>query len=302
MSIKIVPINLLKFNEIGIHEKTSLIYQDKYGSMRKSVSKLKLKQALTLPIVLSTLLYPKLIPLCVILQGLLVRSLLGLRKERSSIVEKIYLLKNGCQLLIITIDNTMSLVNIKDIIEYQEITEDNFILKTVDKVFSINLGNEISEFYLFKKIVFERFNVETRYALRKYNRFTINKIPEFIKEQMKKIVISYNLPPYSKISINSIKAIYLKRHYTHLLYHNKNRIERMINKKKNDSFYDAKKKIGLNLYSHKKFEKKFGEDIYHFMARLNSSEEERKRCLQLLEDCPTNGRNIVSYKKKLKLI
>ena len=299
--IKIIPLNRMKFQDIGFHEKVSKIYEDSY-SKSKSSSKLMINGFSSLTVLINIFLFPKALPLFLMAQIYLTRNRLLLLKNRSTTVHKIYLVKNGYQIIVFTNDNSFTLINIKDILEIINISKEEFLFNTFDKKFKIDLKNEINELYSFKKIIFERYNIETQFSLKNYNRFTINKLPDFLKDQIKKKTINYKIPsPYSN-SINSLKLFYRKSLLGQNYIYNKRYFHLFNREKQKDPLIKAKKKFKLDYYTNYKFERKFGIDIYHFMAKLNSSDEERANCLKLLEDSPTNGRNLSSYKKKLKLI
>jgi hypothetical protein len=189
---KYVPSKILKFQDISFHEPVCKIYekkenkgQDKISNFYKLISVAMYTTLLFNPY--NYLIDPQLSSYNFILQNLnwitniigqplLFLKLKKTEKNSSIYVKNLYILKNGHQVLIITEDNSVSLINIKDFAKYEEYDDfDKIILKTFDKIFIIDIKNS-KEFNedIFSAIKMRRI-VNTQSSYSNYNRLTVQK-------------------------------------------------------------------------------------------------------------------------------
>jgi len=192
---KYVPSKILKFEDISFHEPVCKIYEKKENVRKFPADKIsKYYKFLSLTLY-TTLLFnpynyifaPYLTSYSIILNNLnWITNLLGQpliffklkqnEKNSSMNAKKVYLLKNGHQILIITEDNSVSLINIKDISNYEEFDHyDKIFLKTFDKIFMVDIKN-LKEYNedIFQALKMRRI-VNTQSSYSNYNRLTVQK-------------------------------------------------------------------------------------------------------------------------------
>lgn len=146
------------------------------------------------------------------------------------------------------------------------------------------------------------------------------RIDEALKAQIKPTVLKYKIPKeyfYSLYSFRALKKLknanlfnrfYGKSCNLRLAKGNKSPfIDKKISNENIENvqnFETAKKKFKLTFYSNARFELKFGENIYRFIANLNSCKEDSKQFNELMDkinNANTLGRRVTYFNKKLML-
>ena len=167
-SFKYIPLKKLNFEDIGFSEKVSLIYEQKnYDSKFKNF---KIGFGSVIFMIGLNFMYSieGINYLSPIFLGILLRYLIKTfnfnRRNLSSIVKKIYLCKNGNQLIMLTFNDFYHLVNIKD---FKNISF--FDLKKFKEIEKDNKNiNEIEEEVLLFETYDKRFIINTKYENLKY--------------------------------------------------------------------------------------------------------------------------------------
>jgi len=185
-SYKYIPIEKIKFEDIGFRETVSLIYSQDDKIKRNIDQKIKIKKAFFLTGILGISAvgintYSLGIPL--LISPFLYRQNAIEKKYLLSHVNKIYLCKNGHQLLMQTLDGYFQLIHIKDItnihlydIKKKKIIVDNdndnnninisnnnlnlnfdgYLFELIDKKFVINLSPSVAK--IFNNEIFDSLN------------------------------------------------------------------------------------------------------------------------------------------------
>jgi len=179
-SFKYVPLKKLKFEEINFYEPVSKIYE-----LDKPINKQAIDRKI---IAASTLLYTNLVfdpfllswlnlAINIIAQPFLYYKYISIRKETSHAIKLMYILRNGQQVLIKTVDNSTYLIHIQDFEDIRSIGEDSYIFKTNEKMFTLNnKHNQIK--YINEEIVNaikEGRLIKTNKSFSNYDRLTIDK-------------------------------------------------------------------------------------------------------------------------------
>jgi hypothetical protein len=173
--IKFIPLKRLAFKDLGYVEKLCTIYEGKNPeNFAKKQNFLKFISLSTL----SIFFVPSVqgiykLGINILVQPLLFRLYNKQKRESTMKVQKIYLCKNGCQMIIETEDSAIHLLNIKDI---SKVTEENDILtlEFFDKIFLINLQSENMNSDVLYAIRGGRM-IDTYNNYSNYNRFTFAK-------------------------------------------------------------------------------------------------------------------------------
>lgn len=172
-----IPYAKIKFKEHGFHEKTSLIYEIN----ENRVKQMKIPNILikSLSPVSFTLLFSPIetfysYGLIGLINFLVFRQFSLIKQRNNTSVKSIYLLKNGAQIVILTWDNSVNVLNIKDI-RIQQINN-QILISTFDKEFFLNLNEDLDNlnFELFEAIK-QLKNINTRFNRHNYNRLTLPK-------------------------------------------------------------------------------------------------------------------------------
>lgn len=143
--MKYIPLKKLKFEEIGYIEQASKIYENNINKIKKT--NISLNSNKILSYILLSSLFISANPFSTIITNLLVQPILlikrtSLKKVKTEMVDTIYILQNGHQILIHTFSKAVHIINIKDIINFQENENyDKITLKTSERYFIIELTN-----------------------------------------------------------------------------------------------------------------------------------------------------------------
>ena len=203
---KYIPSKTLQFKENSFHESLCKIYENKIQNPQNETSKNSINIStyykmislgmyttllfnpfafmtaqlasggLTLNLTLN-LLFKNLNWIANIIgQPLILLKLKKDEKNSSRAVQNFYILKNGHQVLIVTLDNSVHLINIKDFVKFEESFESDTInLKTFDKEFEIDTKNsKIFNEDIFNAIKMRRI-INTSSSYSSYNRLTVQK-------------------------------------------------------------------------------------------------------------------------------
>ena len=172
-SIKFIPFKRLNFKEEGYEEKLCNIFQS--TSSTNLINKHKGLKMLSILLFSSILKFGTTSALInAIIQPILIRTIFKVKKRITMEVNKIFLIKNGIQVMIITIDGSYHIVNIHDFIKF---SQDGDILRmdTFEKTFFINLeDNEYVNNDIIRGIK-ERRQIDTNNCIKNYHRFTFKK-------------------------------------------------------------------------------------------------------------------------------
>jgi hypothetical protein len=172
-SIKFIPIRRLNFKDEGYEEKLCNIYTAMPNT--KLATKQKFLKIFSFLLFSTTFKFGTISALInVALQPLLIRSIYKNKKKLTMDVVRIFLIKNGTQVMIITTDGSYHIVNIHDFIKFTQ-NEDVLRLETFEKTFFINLeDNENINSDIIRGIK-ERRQIDTNNCIRNYHRFTFKK-------------------------------------------------------------------------------------------------------------------------------
>lgn len=177
-SNKYIPLNKIKFKDEKFHESTFTVYE--------ALDSIKPKYLNRLNIGLSIMMYAFLITcsgnLKLLFLNLLFQPFLYMinirRNRKSSLkIKKIDLLKNGKQILVKTLDDSISIINIPDIESLVQIkNRDEFLLKTHVKHYYLDFSNKLKNFNseLFS-VIKERRIIDTNKSFGNYHRLTIER-------------------------------------------------------------------------------------------------------------------------------
>jgi hypothetical protein len=177
-----IPNKALIFHDIGYHEPACKIFENKNFKSKSKYIYYSLSIGLYSTLVFNPYAYMGINYLNWISNILLQPSLyLKLKKDEKNLsiyVKQIFILKNGKQILIITQDESICVLNISDINKVEEDeSRDVFVINTEDKEFIVDLKNSKNE--NFNRDIFdalkEQRNVNTRSSYTNYNRLTIQK-------------------------------------------------------------------------------------------------------------------------------
>jgi hypothetical protein len=172
-SIKFIPIKRLNFKEEGYEERLCNIYTAMPNT--KAATKQKILKIFSFILFSTTLKFGTISALInVALQPLFVRSIFKNKKRLTMDVVRMFLIKNGAQVMIITTDGSHHIVNIHDFIKFTQ-SEDILRLDTFEKTFFINLeDNENINNDIIRGIK-ERRQIDTNNCMKNYHRFTFKK-------------------------------------------------------------------------------------------------------------------------------
>jgi hypothetical protein len=179
--VKYIPLRKLKLEDIGYIEPAGKIYSNKLADIQFKIRTNKsISYFLASTLLLSTGLFYFPVYYSVVanlfLQPFLFIKRALLHKENTQLVESVYLLKNGHQIVIITFSEAVHIINIKDILKYEENENlDKIFIQTSERNFVVELGNKswLNE-DLFNAIKMHRI-VNTNFGYGSYNRFTVQK-------------------------------------------------------------------------------------------------------------------------------
>jgi hypothetical protein len=175
-SVKFIPIKRLEFKEKGHNEKVCEVYAYE-GKNNFPAKQIQLKFiSFTC---FSLFLFPQISGVYKLLTNLIIQPLLyrhhhKLLRSAGMDVVKVYLLKNGYQIIIETKDSALHLLDIEDIIKIEEVG-DILQLEFFDKIFYVNLAKcgNINEDILQAIKLGQPVDVYKSYN--NYNRFTISR-------------------------------------------------------------------------------------------------------------------------------
>jgi hypothetical protein len=180
---KYIPLQKLKFEEINFYEPMTKIYEiDNNLNTKYSKQKIFLISGLLYlnlfydPLFLSQFVKLPLI-LNIVGQLLLYDKYLKIKKNSNQMIKTIYLLQNGHQILLITEDESVHLINILDIEQVIQEKDDVILLRTIEKQFYLN--NDSNKYQLLNEEILnairEGRTVSTKKSFSNYDRLTIQK-------------------------------------------------------------------------------------------------------------------------------
>lgn len=180
---KYIPLQKLKFEEINFYEPMTKIYEiDNNLNTKYSKKKIFLISGLLYlnlfydPLFLSQFVKLPLI-LNIVGQLLLYDKYLKIKKNSNQMIKTIYLLQNGHQILLITEDESVHLINILDIEQVIQEKDDVILLRTIEKQFYLN--NDSNKYQLLNEEILnairEGRTVSTQKSFSNYDRLTIQK-------------------------------------------------------------------------------------------------------------------------------
>jgi hypothetical protein len=176
-SFKYVPLNKLKFEDINFYEPVSKLYE-----LDKPINKQSEDRKI---IIASTLLYTNLVfdpflltwinlAINIFAQPFLYYKYISLRKESSHAIKLMYILRNGQQILIKTVDNSTYLIHIQDFEDIKASGEDTLIFKTNEKMFTLNNKHKYINEEIVNAIKEGRL-IKTNKSFSNYDRLTVDK-------------------------------------------------------------------------------------------------------------------------------